>query len=116
MFISDLAEQISLRNSLNMGDAVIIPTSSFKDYTKKLFPGNEVITVGQAKEMYTRVWNDLVKNAKEYEKNKIEVEGFTRNVNNKDKQQLKSRSKMKFDLMDEIFEPQKRMTAAAKKK
>ena len=116
MFISDLAEQISLRNSLNMGDDVIIPTSSFKDYTKKLFPGDKNITVKQAKEMYTRVWNDLVKNAKEYEKNKIEVEGFTRNVNNKDKQQLKSRSKMKFDLMDEIFEPQKRMTAAAKKK
>ena len=115
MFISDLAEQISLRNSLNMGDAVIIPTSSFKDYTKKLFPGDKSITVKQAKEMYKAAWGDLVKDAKAYEKYKIRDEGFTRNVNNKDRQQLRSRSNMKFELMDAIFEPQKRRAAAAKK-
>ena len=113
--ISDLVEQISLRKGLGMGDNAIIPTSKFKDYTKKLFGGGEVITVKQAREMYKAAWGDLVKDAKAYEKYKIRDEGFTRNVNNKDRQQLRSRSKMKFELMDAIFEPQKRMAAAAKK-
>ena len=66
--------------------------------------------------MYKAAWGDLVKDAKAYEKYKIRDEGFTRDVNNKDKHQLKSRSKMKFELMDEIFEPQKRMAAVAKKR
>ena len=113
--ISDLVEQISLRKGLGMGDNAIIPTSKFKDYTKKLFGDGEVITVKQAKEMYKAAWGDLVKDAKAYEKYKIRDEGFTRNVNNKDRQQLRSRSNMKFELMDAIFEPQKRRAAAAKK-
>ena len=113
--ISDLVEQISLRKGLGMGDHAIIPTSKFKDYTKKLFGDGEVITVKQAKEMYKAAWGDLVKDAKAYEKYKIRDEGFTRNVNNKDRQQLRSRSNMKFELMDAIFEPQKRRAAAAKK-
>ena len=113
--ISDLVEQISLRKGLGMGDNAIIPTSKFKDYTKKLFGDGEVITVKQAKEMYKAAWGDLVKDAKAYEKYKIRDEGFTRNVNNKDRQQLRSRSNKKFELMDAIFEPQKRMAAAVKK-
>ena len=113
--ISDLVEQISLRKGLGMGDNAIIPTSKFKDYTKKLFGGGEVITVKQAREMYQAAWGDLVKDAKAYEKYKIRDEGFTRNVSNKDRQQLRSRSNKKFELMDAIFEPQKRMAAAAKK-
>ena len=113
--ISDLVEQISLRKGLGMGDNAIIPTSKFKDYTKKLLGDGEVITVKQAKEMYKAAWGDLVKDAKAYEKYKIRDEGFTRNVSNKDRQQLRSRSNKKFELMDAIFEPQKRMAAAAKK-
>lgn len=114
--ISDLAEQISKRKGLGMGDEAIIPTSNFAKDTKKLTGNNEVITVKQAKELYAETWGNLVKSAKAYEKYKLKDEGFTRDVNNKDKHQLKSRSKMKFELMDEIFEPQKRMAAAAKKR
>ncbi len=113
--ISDIAEQISKRKGLGMGDEAIIPTSNFAKDTKKMTGNNEVITVKQAKELYAETWGNLVKSAKAYEKYKLKDEGFTRDVNNKDKHQLKSRSKMKFELMDEIFEPQKRMAAAAKK-
>ena len=101
--ISDLAEQISKRKGLDMGDGAIIPTSNFAKDTKKLTGENGFITVGEAKALYVETWGNLVKSAKAYEKYKLKDEGFTRDVKNKDKHQLKSRSKMKFELMDEIW-------------
>ena len=57
---------------------------------------------------YQKAWSNLVKSAKAYEKFKIETKGFTRNENNKSRSQLRSRSKQKFALMDEIFDSGKR--------
>ncbi len=94
-------------HTYTMGDDAIIPASDFKAYTQNLLD-DDVITVKQAKELYTEVWNDLVKDAKAYEKYKIADNGFTRDENNRSKTQLRSRSKQKFTLMDEIFEPQKK--------
>ena len=52
---------------------------------------------------YKDTWKTLVEQAKAYEKFKIQDKHFTRDENNKDFHQLKYKSKLKFDLMDEIF-------------
>ena len=62
----------------------------------------------QLKEAYERSWNKLQECAEEYEKRKLETEGFTRDPHNRNRHQLKSRSKEKFKLMDEMFYPEKR--------
>ena len=114
--VSDLVEQISKRKGLGMGDEAIIPTANFAENTRELLGDDGFVTVKRAKEVYKEVWKNLVKSAKAYEKFKIEDEGYTRDVRNKNKSQLKSKSKQKFELMDEIFNPQKRKASAVKKK
>lgn len=114
--VSDLAEQFSKKNGLDMTDEAIIPTANFADKTRELFGNDSFVTAKRAKEVFAETWKNLAGSAKAYEKFKVEDEGYTRDVRNKNKHQLKEKSKQKFELMDEIFEPQKRKAPTTAKK
>ena len=106
--VSDLAAYIDNTSRLYPSDSATFGTRTFEKNTKRMFGNRESVTFGEIKEAYKRAWGDLVTNAKRYEEFKIQTEGFTRDVNNRDHHQLKSRSKLKFSLMDEMFYPEKR--------
>ncbi|MCR4901223.1 MAG: Fic family protein [Butyrivibrio sp.] len=114
IIVSELAKQIAKKRGLSMGEDAIINISNFDKKAQDVIGAHEgIITVRQAQERYVEAWNKLVKSAQEYETYKIQNQGFTRDVNDKAKHQLRSRSKQKFELMDEIFDPEKRTTSEA---
>ncbi|MCR4904254.1 MAG: hypothetical protein K6A23_15455 [Butyrivibrio sp.] len=117
ILVSDLAKQIAAKKALSFTDDAIIDVRRFDKKTQEVLPYDpkyKIISVKEALKYYKKAWNGLVNSAKEYEKFKIQEEGYTRNENDRSKSQLRSRSKMKFNLMDEIFDVEKRTIPEAK--
>jgi len=112
--ISELAviigrtEKITLNDIKLPDDFKTLSTRAFSKETRALFGDAANTNLTEVKEKYRVAWNSLVQSAEAYEEFKIKDKGFTRDENNHDRHQLKSRSKLKFALMDEIFYPEKR--------
>ena len=72
------------------------------------FGPKNVISKENLEKVYKEAWENLSQKARDYCVYKIDTKGFTNDSKKKNGHALDTPSRRKFDLMDQIFNPQQR--------